>query len=138
MTTATIALTSKMRPDAPAIVDVVTRARQGDPDALLYVFDNVFYDVYHHVLMATRSRRDAERITRDALDHLPSMVRRGRYRSVEELRASLVERAERQLPSSRRTGAPVRGMAGLRAVIRHAVLISSTAVAATGAFILVM
>ena len=139
MTTATaaIALMSKMRPDSPAIVDVVTRARQGDQDALLYVFDNVFYDVYHHVLLATRSRRDAERITRDALDHLPSMVRRGGYRSVEELRHSLVEEADRKLDRRRRTGAPVRGMAGLRAVIRHAVLISSTAVAATGALLLV-
>jgi hypothetical protein len=138
MTTATIALTSKMRPDSPAIVDVVTRARQGDRDALIYVFDNVFYDVYHHVLMATRSRQDAQRITCDALDHLPSMLRRGRYRSVEELRRGLVVQAETQLQRRRRAEAPARGTAGLRAAIRHAVLISSTAIAATGALLLVM
>jgi hypothetical protein len=137
MTTATIALTSKMRPDAPAIAEVVARARRGDPDALVYVFDNVFYDVYHHVFMTTRNRRDAERITRDALDHLPSMLRRGRYGSVEDLRLGLVERAGRQLRRGRRTGAPARGMAHLRVVIRHAVLISSVAIAATGTLLLV-
>jgi hypothetical protein len=138
MTTATIALSSKMRPDSPAIVDVVTRARQGDRDALVYVFDNVFYDVYHHVLMVTHNRQDAEQITRDALDHLPSMLRRGHFRNVEELRISLVEAADRKLNRSRRIGAPVSGMSGLRAVIRHAVLISSAAIAATGALVLVM
>ncbi|HEU0074550.1 MAG TPA: hypothetical protein VFS30_11120 [Dehalococcoidia bacterium] len=137
MTTATIALTSKMRPDSPAIVDVVSRAREGDRDALVYVFDNVFYDVYHHVLMATHSRQDAQRITRDALDHLPSLLRRGHYGSVEELRRSLVIRAEKQLHRHRKADAPTRGMDGLRAAVRHAVLISSTAVAATGALLLV-
>jgi hypothetical protein len=136
MTTATIALSSKMRPDSPAIVDVVTRARQGDQDALIYVFDNVFYDVYHYVLLTTRSRQDAERITRGALDHLPAMVRRGRYTNVDELRLSLVQQAERQLSRRRRTDARARGSAGLRAVIRHAVLLSSTAVAAIGAVLL--
>jgi hypothetical protein len=139
MTTATFALTSKMRPDAPAIVDIdiATRAREGDPEALVYVFDNVFYEVYHHVFLATRSRREAERVTRKALDTLPSLLRHGRYGSVEELRSSLVERADRQLRGSRRSEVPVRGMAGLRAIIRHAVLISSAAIAAIGALILV-
>jgi len=126
-----------MQPDRPVIVDTVARARHGDPDALVYVFDNVFYDVYHHVFMTTRNRKDAERITRDALDHLPSLIRRGRYGSVEELRLSLMEQAERRLQRSRGTGVPRRGMAHLRAVIRHAVLISSAAIAATGALLLV-
>ena len=137
MTTATIALTSKMRPDASAIAEVGARARQGDADALGYVFDNVFYDVYHHVFMTTRNRADAARITRDALDHLPSMLRDGGYGSLGELRSALVELSERQLQRSRRIKASSRSMAGLRAAIRHAMLISSTAVAAAGALLLV-
>jgi hypothetical protein len=137
MTTATIALTPRIRPDSPAILDVVSRARQGDADALAYVFDNVFYDVYHHVFLATHNRREAERLTRDALDHLPSMVRRGRYRSLEALRDDLVDRAAEQLQRNRRDKAPVDGLAVSRAVIRHAVLISSAAIAAAGALLLV-
>ena len=137
MTTAGIVFAPRLRPDARALAAVVTRAREGDREALVYVFDNVFYDVYHHVFLATRSRRDAERITREALDRLPSLLRRDRFLSVEDLRDSLVEEAERKLRGSRRTGAPVRDMAGPRAVIRHAVLISSAVIAATGALILV-
>ena len=138
MTTASIAFISKTRPDLPAIVGVVDRAREGDPDALVYVFDNVFYDVYHHVLLTTRNRRDAERITRRALDRLPSMLRQGRYGSLDELRAGLLNQAEKELRGHPRTGAPADGTATLRALLRHVVLITSAAVAATSALLLLM
>ena len=137
MTTATIALMSRTRPQAPLLTDIVRRAQSGDQDALMYVFDNVFYDVYHFVLLATHDRGDAERVTRDALNRLPGMVRSGRFQSVEALRESLVHQATQRLRINHRTKAPVGGMSGLRAVIRHAVLISSAAIAATGALILV-
>jgi hypothetical protein len=138
MTTASIALITKTRPDLPAIVGVIDRAREGDPDALVYVFDNVFYDVYHHVLLTTRNRRDAERITRRALDRSPSMLRDGRYSSVEGLRAGLLKQAERQLRGRTRIGVTADGTAALQALLRHVVLITSAAAAATGALVLVM
>jgi hypothetical protein len=138
VTTASIALTSKMRPDAPILVDVVARARLGDEEALTYVFDHVFYDVYHFVFLATRNRGEAERVTRDALNRLPAMVRGGRYQSVEELRHSLVQQAERRLHITRRNEAPVGRMNGVRSTIRHVVLIASAAIAAISALLLLL
>jgi hypothetical protein len=137
MTSATIALTSRTRPETRLLSDVVSRAREGDEDALVYVFDNVFYDVYHYVLLTTHDRRQAERITRDALPQLPSLVRSGRFQSVEALRESLVNQATQRLRNNHWTGTPGGGLSGVRAVLRHAVLISSAAIAATGVLLLV-
>jgi hypothetical protein len=138
MTTAAFAPTRIS--DSPGYQDVLfevaTRARRGDPDALAYVFDNVFYDVYHEVLTATRDRAEAERATRKALHRLPEMLRSRRYESLTELRESLVRQAMSKRSSAGKAGAPVGGMENLRAGIRHLVLISAGFIAAAGALIL--
>ena len=117
-------------------MDLVARARLGDHDALVYVFDNVFYDVYHEVLLATRDRRQAERVTREALDQLPGLLRKSHFGSVRDLRDALVRRAHTSISRSREAGASVSGMENLRAGIRHFVLISAAFIAAAGALIL--
>ena len=118
-----------------ALIDMVERARSGDIDALIYVFDNVFFDVYQHVFLVTRDRRRADRLTRKALDRLPSMLRSRRYRSLSQLRAALLDQAGRSMPQSKVKASPG-GMAGLRAVTRHLVLISASAITTAGALIL--
>lgn len=121
--------------DAP-LLDVVARARNGETDALLYVFDNVFYDVYHDVFLDTLNRREAERVTREALARLPRMLRSGRYASIEELRESLVSRARQRAQTRPQPGASVDGLESLRAVVRHVVLTITASIAAVGVVIL--
>jgi hypothetical protein len=119
-----------------ALLDVTDRARNGDTEALAYVFDHVFYDVYHRVFQVTRDRRAAERATRKALDRLPAMLRSRRYQTVPDLRDALVQQAQRGLRQPRKAGASVGGMEGLRAATRRFVLISAASIAAAGALIL--
>jgi hypothetical protein len=116
----------------------VRRARRGDEDALAYVFDHVFYDVYHDVFPATRDRRKAEQATRKAVDRLPAMLQARRYTTLEQIRDELVREARRSVRPSRGAGASSSGMVGLRAVIRHIVLISAASIAAAGALLLVI
>jgi hypothetical protein len=121
-----------------ALLDVVHRARGGDTDALAYVFDNVFYDVYHHVFLMTRDRSKAERATRKALDRLPEMLRGQRYATVAQIRDVLVYEARQTVRPMSKAGASAGGMDGLRAVVRHLVLISTAAIAAASALILAL
>jgi hypothetical protein len=116
-----------------ALLEVVNRAREGDEDALAYVFDNVFYDVYHEVFVATRDRRQAERVTREALRDLPALLRSRRYQSLAGLREGLVRRA---LPENQPAAVTDSGLDGLRASTRHFVLASTAVIAAVGALIL--
>jgi hypothetical protein len=118
------------------LLGLLARARLGDEAALGYVFDNVFYDVYQEVFLDTRDRREAERVTRDAMDRLPRMLHSGRYGTVDEIRDSLVRQTRRRRAALRKAGAPAGGLEGLRAGIRHLVLISAALSAAAGALIL--
>lgn len=119
-----------------ALLDVVSRARNGDTDALAYVFDNVFYDVYHHVFVVTRDRSDAERATRRALGRLAPMLRSRRYSTLTELRDALVYQARQSLPVPRSARESAGGMQSLRAGVRHLVLVSAASIAGAGALIL--
>ena len=121
-----------------ALFDVMSRARAGDAEALAFVFDNAFYEVYHHVFLVTRDRRETERATRHALDRLPAMLRSRRYRTLTELRDALVYRARQDIRRPRRVRASAGGMEDLRAVIRHLVLISAASIAAAGALVLAL
>jgi hypothetical protein len=140
MTTAAVG--TSVIPDSPtyqdALLDVVQRARAGDTDALAYVFDNVFYDVYHHVFLITRDRRKAERATRKAFARLPEMLRGQRHATLTQIRAGLVLQARKTVRPVSKAGASAGGLDGLRAVIRHLVLMSAASIAAVGALILVL
>jgi len=121
-----------------ALPDVVQLARSGDKDALEYVFDNVFYDVYHRVFLVTRDRRKAERATRRALERLPEMLRGQRYATLTQIRDGLVHQAHLAARPGDKAGISAGGVDSLRAVIRHLVLISAASVAAAGALLLVL
>jgi hypothetical protein len=118
------------------LLDVVARARYGEPDALVYVFDNVFYDVYHDVFLATRDRRQAEQVTRDALKRLPRLLRSGRYTTLDQISDSLVAQARRRVPALRKPETSADSLEPLRAVVRHVVLLTAASIASMRAVIL--
>jgi hypothetical protein len=118
-----------------ALAEIVARAREGDADALEYVFDHLFYDVYHEVFVATRDRRLAERATRKTFDRLPGMLRSGRYGTLDELRAAIAKDALGRGGKARLSRASS-DVTALRAATRHLVLTLAAAVAAAGALTL--
>lgn len=138
MTTAALGTAATTDTYHDALLDVVQRAHAGDTDALAYVFDHVFYDVYHHVFLHTRDRRKAERATRKALDRLPEMLHCQRHATLTQIRDGLVQEARQTIRPVSRTGAFAGGVGGLRAAIRHLVLISAASIAAAGALLLVL
>jgi hypothetical protein len=135
MTSATFPVVPVTYEYKDALAEVVARAHEGDADALEYVFDHLFYDVYHEVFVASRDRRRAERVTRKAFNRLPSMLRSGRYRTLDELREAIAKDALGS-GSKVRASHPSSDVTGLRAATRHLVLVSAAAVAAAGALAL--
>jgi hypothetical protein len=119
-----------------ALLDVVGRARDGDAQALAYVFDHVFCDVYHHVFLVTRDRKQAERATRRALDPLPAMLRGNEYPTLTALRDALVYQASLETRPAHDAVTPARELEGMRAVVRHVVLMAATSVTAISAVFL--
>ena len=99
---------------------------------MVYVFD----DVFHEVFLAIRDRRQPKRVTRDALEQLPRLLRKSHFGSVEDLRDSLVRQARANIRRRRQGEASAGGMESLRAGIRHFVLISAASIAAASALIL--
>jgi hypothetical protein len=126
--TAALILEARERKTAPRLVTVrqepaiIAKAREGDEDALVEIFDGVVTSVYAFAFSATHKVREAEQITDRVIERLPRMLHRQRWDSVNALQAQLLSAARAEVGAYRRREARAEARKDLRATTRHVVL----------------
>lgn len=108
--------------------ELLARARAGEENALVEIFDAVIYDVYSYAFLETGKVYEAERIADATGAELAWIVRGRDIMSFADIRDRLMHSASVKVQQYRASQARLRALGDMRASMRHIFLAGSALV----------